>query len=208
MRPRPRLRRRLRTAFARLPVIGQHWDQVARRRWLLESLPAGSIGAEIGVWQGDFSASIITVTRPVRLHLIDPWRSATDQDHAGALYARSQDEMNLIHAGVVARFVSEIASGMVTIIRAPSSEAASEIADASLDWVYIDGDHAYEAVRDDIGTYARKVRPGGLVTGDNYTRYGMFGGGVKQAVDEAVASGALTLVTLRDHQFVLRRDLS
>lgn len=82
-------------------------------------------------------------------------------------------------------------------------QAAGEIADGSLDWVYIDGDHTYDAVRNDIATYTRKLRSGGWLTGDDYQARGKYHGGVKDAVDEAVASGALTLIAQRGRRFVL-----
>jgi hypothetical protein len=33
----------------------------------------GSVCAEIGVWKGDYSDLILTITSPKKLHLIDPW---------------------------------------------------------------------------------------------------------------------------------------
>lgn len=203
MRMRLHWRRRLRALGRRIPIVGRRWDAIESRRWLLELLPPDSEGAEIGVWQGEFSAAVLSVVRPRRLHLIDPWRAA-DAAHAGALFDRSQAELDTIADSVRARFAGEITDGHVVIHRATSTDAAGELADGSLDWAYIDGDHAYDAVRSDINVYAAKVRPGGLVAGDDYRPGGMYRGGVKRAVDEAVASGALTLVTLRGRQFVLR----
>lgn len=69
---RLRLRRRLRRLAARLPLVGRRWHALEGRRWLLELLPRDSEGAEIGVWQGNFSALILSVVGPRRLHLIDP----------------------------------------------------------------------------------------------------------------------------------------
>lgn len=205
MKPRLRWRRRIRTALSRLPIVGVRWDPVARRRWLLERLPSDSVGAEIGVWKGDFSAAILATVRPRMLHLIDPWRSAADVAHARTLYDTAQDKMDSIHRGVLRRFEREILDGQVVVHRSISVEAAAEIPEAGLDWVYVDGDHTYEGVKVDIATYRQKVRPGGLVAGDDFVEGGMFESAVKRAVDEAVASGQLTLVIQRDRQFLLRR---
>ena len=43
------------------------------RDFLLEKLPANSIGAEIGVHRGEFASHILEVVKPKKLHLIDPW---------------------------------------------------------------------------------------------------------------------------------------
>ena len=40
---------------------------------MLGHMPKGGRVAEIGVWNGKFSASILDVTKPKELVLIDPW---------------------------------------------------------------------------------------------------------------------------------------
>jgi len=199
-------RRRAQMALGRIPLVGRRWNRIARREWLLNMLPKGSVGAEIGVWQGDFSAAILRIVKPTKLHLIDPWRRAEDADDPEhrRLYARSQAEMDAVHGGVVKRFRTQIDAGVVVVHRARSVDAAVSLVDASLDWVYIDGDHSYEAVRSDLDLYSRKVRPGGFVAADDYAAGGLFGGAVKRAVDEAVAARALEPVVQRGRQFLLK----
>jgi hypothetical protein len=44
------------------------------RRWrYLEMLPNRGIGAEIGVFRGEFTRHILRVAQPRELHLIDGW---------------------------------------------------------------------------------------------------------------------------------------
>lgn len=167
-------------------------------------LPARSIGAEIGVWQGDFSAAILTVAQPRTVHLIDPWQSAP-AELEGVLYDKPQADMDAIHDQVLRRFAHEIASGTVVVHRARSADAAGEIADGSLDWAYIDGDHTYEGVSADLAAYAPKLGSDGLLCGDDYVANGRFGTAVKRAVDELVARGEFVMVAQRTNQFVLRR---
>ena len=78
-------------------------------------------------------------------------------------------------------------------MRAFSVEAAKRFTDESLDFVYLDADHSYEAVRDDIAAWWPKLKPGGLFAGDDYGALpvqqinfgqGVLSFGVKQAVDE------------------------
>jgi methyltransferase family protein len=35
------------------------------------------------------------------------------------------------------------------------------------DWIYVDGDHQYEAVKKGLESYLPKVKPGGFITGDD-----------------------------------------
>jgi predicted O-methyltransferase YrrM len=50
------------------------------------------------------------------------------------------------------------------------------------DFIFIDADHSYEAVRADIAAWRRRLVPGGLIAGHDYDAHGP---GVMRAVDEA-----------------------
>lgn len=180
-----------------------------RRRFLLEMLPISSIGAEVGVHQGDFSRAILDVVSPSHLHLIDPWRYEPSPTYQRALYGgraeNGQAEMDARYSDVLARFDHEIGAGHVTVHRGQSAEMLSALPDASLDWVYIDGNHLYEFVAEDLALSLRKVKPGGLITGDDYTEGGWWDGGVKRAVDELAAAGSARLALVRNGQFVFER---
>jgi predicted O-methyltransferase YrrM len=83
-------------------------------------------------------------------------------------------------------------------------DAAASFSDESLDWVYIDGDHSYEAVKRDLEAYYRVVKPGGFIAGDDYgAANGWFGDGVTRAVDEFAARCAD--VTIIGSQFLLTK---
>ena len=178
-----------------------------KRRWLLEQMPPAGVCAEIGVWKGDFSRWILELTRPTVLHLIDPWafsHAARDREtwHGGGA-AREQADLDRIHDAVAARFAAEVAAGQVAIHRAPSHAAAGRFADASFDWVYIDGDHFYDAVSRDLALWAPKVKPGGVITGDDYRESPIYGTDVVRAVDEFAAEHGLS-VESRGRQFLMR----
>jgi hypothetical protein len=185
----------------------RHRQERAR---LLRRLPKRSVGVEIGVWAGDLSAAILRAVRPTRLHLLDPWAFAPDERYEQAWYggarAGSQVEMDQVYERVLQRFETEIADGAVVIHRSTSAEAAAEFEDASLDWVYVDGNHLYEYVQTDLALFAPKVRPGGLLAGDDYGAAGWWDDGVRRAVDRFLVTqaGAYEPVFLRD-QFLLRR---
>ena len=53
---------------------------------ILTLIPKGGVGAELGVWQGDFSARILQIAEPSRLHLIDPFESRNESRYADAWY--------------------------------------------------------------------------------------------------------------------------
>ena len=65
----------------------------------------------------------------------------------------------------------------------PSIQAADVLSyyNISADAMYIDGSHEYKSVIDDLETYKKLLKPGGILWGDDYDNYWP---GVKQAVDE------------------------
>jgi hypothetical protein len=74
-------------------------------------------------------------------------------------------------------------------------DASTWIADGSLDFVFIDGAHDYEAVKQDITDWAPKVRPGGIVSGHDYYNGKYNKMGVIKAVDEYIAEHGYDLQT-------------
>jgi methyltransferase family protein len=196
-----------------MPRLGDRLRQARHRQErarLLRRLPKHSVGVEIGVWAGDLSAAILRVVRPTRLHLLDPWAFAPDAGYAQAWYggarASGQAEMDEVHERVLQRFETEIADGVVVVHRSASADAAARFEDASLDWVYVDGNHLYDYVWADLELFAPKVKPGGLLAGDDYGAAGWWDDGVRRAVDHFLVTkaGAYEPVFLRD-QFLLRR---
>ena len=83
-------------------------------------------------------------------------------------------------------------------MRMTSEEAVKHFGDHSLDFVFIDANHSYEAVRGDIRFWWPKVKPGGICAGHDYLDGEIAEGtfGVKKAVDEFVQSHQLTLFVI------------
>ena len=140
-------------------------------------------GVEVGVYTGSLSIFIHSRWFGKMLHLVDRWKEVPGYDDIANNPQEMQDEF---YEGVKLLF-----DGVedVNIIRDDSLNAAKQFEDGQLDWVYIDADHSYDAVKADIEAWFPKVRIGGLVSGDDY-----FDGtleiaefGVKSAVDEFVA---------------------
>lgn len=159
------------------------------RTALLMILPKDCAVAEIGVWRGAFSALIRDVVTPKRLLLIDPWAGAVGdvpwrrgeftEEEAQQHFDDAFDEVRAAFSG----------DARIRIIRAMSLDAADQIADQSLDVVYIDGSHDYEDVRDDLRAWSPKLRQDGLLTGDDYYWSDDRGRNfpVRRAVDEFIA---------------------
>lgn len=118
-------------------------------------------GAEIGVYKGDYSAKLAQFGG--ELYSIDPWKLYKD-------YGNSRGQKRLD-----TQF--EIATERLKpypnahIIRKTSMEALDDFDDGSLDFVYIDGNHQFAYVAEDIYHWAIKVRQGGIISGHDYAYY-------------------------------------
>jgi hypothetical protein len=189
--------------------LGLASKDVDPRAFLLKEFPRGSIGAEIGVYKGEFSQQILRIVKPRELHLIDPWKYEPSEEYRDAWYGGkaqgAQMEMDKRYDEVCNRFDRDIKSGRVRVHRGCSAEVGCGFPDEYFDWVYIDGNHLYEFVKSDLELFYRKIKAGGYIAGDDYQLGGWWKSGVKLAVDEFLQNMPVELVDIRSYQFVLRK---
>jgi len=128
------------------------------------------IGVEIGVASG-FHASDMLHHLPIeKLYLIDPYLNYDE-------YKLSHD-FNQCSLGT--KKLLRCFDEKVVFIREMSEDAAGMTPD-NLDFVYIDGNHEYEFVKNDIQLYYPKIKPGGVIGGHDF---GCHYPGVPRAVLE------------------------
>lgn len=152
---------------------------------LLESLPKGGVVAEVGVWEGNFSERILEICQPKKLHLIDPWLYQPEFGETGFGRKKNKDRMEQIYNDVAAKFEG---NKKVEIHRAKSEEALMGMKDGSLDWVYLDGNHNSPFIDMDIAMSLKKVKPNGIISGDDYNWMAeKKGAPVKMAVQRVLA---------------------
>ncbi len=148
-------------------VVLQAPKRHQNRLRMLARMPVGGRCAEIGVWDGGFSASILEVTRPAELVLIDPWDLLAARDSGEWTHARHKEAefMAGMRSNVEARY-----GGLsnVRIRQGFSNEVLAGYPDGYFDWVYIDGNHLYDFVRQDLELARQKVRKGGTIAGDDF----------------------------------------
>ena len=123
------------------------------------------------------------IQKPIsKLYLVDPWKSINDVSHHIQYRAKNLDKIYRI---VRRRFSFD---KKLEIIRKFSTEAMLDIQDDSVDWIYIDGNHSYEFVKEDLNGWWPKLRSGGFLYGDDYIdgkhQIEVLKFGVVQAVDE------------------------
>lgn len=133
------------------------------------------IGAEIGIYLGRHASFYLRELDIKYVFLVDPYTGYKN-------YSPTKVGLiNLIEAEKIAHTKLRDYGKKVKWIREESAEAAELIANDSLDFVYIDANHAYESVVEDIFLYYPKMKKDGLFSGHDYDYEG-----VKRAVDEFV----------------------
>lgn len=170
---------------------------------LLRSLPKGARVAEVGVWEGAFSKRILEICEPVELHLIDPWLYQPEFANTGFGRKKNEDLMEVKYQDVVNSFKDD---PRVKVHRAMSDVALAALPDASLDWVYLDGNHNAPFIDNDIAQSLKKVKHDGIIAGDDFNWMSdAQGAPVKRAVEAMVEAlnGQATL-TLMANQWVVK----
>lgn len=120
-----------------------------------------NLGAEVGVERGIYSQVLCEANPNLHLYAVDLWTAYDGyRDHA------TQHEMDEIMEEAKKRLFPYSCE----LIRKDSIEAASEFSDESLDFVYIDANHEFRHVVDDISAWWPKVKIGGIVAGHDYIK--------------------------------------
>jgi hypothetical protein len=138
----------------------------------------------VGVFRGDTSKGLLEALPGLRkLICVDPWTELDEfkrhcPNKAGYVY-------NANWAHIRDRFVKHVMGPYgerVLPLQMLSTHAADLLPNSGLDFVFIDGNHGYPYVREDIIAWWPKVKPGGLIAGDDYINKPTYG--VIQAVHE------------------------
>lgn len=118
------------------------------------------VGAEIGVGKGSFTRYL--ARDGLKIYAIDPWLQYEDYQPTRIHYQKRQNAIYESAKKRLARFPN------CTIVRKTSMDAVKDFAHGSLDFVYIDGNHGFKYVTEDIFEWSKRVRKGGIVSGHDY----------------------------------------
>lgn len=121
------------------------------------------VGAEIGVYRGEYSEQLCRKNPGLKLYCIDPWSARED-------YRDTLDEQDA-HNENEESTRRRIAGFDCEILKTTSLDAVENFEPESLDFVYIDGQHDFINVARDIEAWSKRVRAGGIVAGHDYVRF-------------------------------------
>lgn len=115
-------------------------------------------GVEIGVFRGGFTERLCMAG--LKMYAIDPWLPFKGAGRSQQVLANQEAQYE--------DTVKRLKRYDCEIIRKTSMEAVVDFADQSIDFVYIDGNHQFRYIAEDIFEWTKKVRRGGIVSGHDY----------------------------------------
>jgi hypothetical protein len=129
---------------------------------LLKFYNLNNIGVELGSFKGQFANTILNNWRGTLL-MVDVWRELSHDEYDDASNHRE-------HIDAYSQAMDNIKGfeDRAYMLRMKGIHACNFIGNGSLDFVYIDANHTYQSVKEDINLWYPKVRSGGIVMGHDY----------------------------------------
>jgi len=150
---------------AACPMPPAEIRRLQARRWVLDHVPKGGTGAEIGVFRGHFSEMICEIARPGLLYLVDPW--SIDRETFG--WGREYTDFGRLRTAdardeAIARTARHPRTR--TIVIEDYYPACAARITHPLDFAYLDASHGQASTLREL---ERQIRPDGIILGDDWT---------------------------------------
>lgn len=122
--------------------------------------------AELGVFRGDFSKIIFNKSKPQKLYLVDLF--------SGYFGSGDKDGKNHINLHLEEEYIKLKDffkdDDNVIIIKSSTVDFLNSIENDYLDIIYVDADHSYESVKNDLIMSYQKIKTGGFICGHDYIK--------------------------------------
>lgn len=143
----------------------------------VEEATPGNLIVEIGSWFGRSTKYLLDKIedsgKQVMLTCIDTFKGTLNEELHQSLVKDFDND-------IYQEFYNNIDSHKLQIVKDTSHNAFSLFRNSSISAIMIDGDHSYKGVMSDIKDYFYKVKPGGIISGDDYNVFE----GTTRAVNE------------------------
>jgi cephalosporin hydroxylase len=164
------------------PYLNQYKGKVDRMRDyqytkglknLIEYLPKNITMIEIGSYMGESTKMFLDSNKFSKIYVVDPWET---------IYFPFDNKGRSDYALAEKIFDETIKDDSRVIKYKMTSTKASSIL-PKVDFIYIDGNHEYKEVLNDINISLKLVKPGGYIAGHDYSIEG-----VQKAVKETIGN--------------------
>lgn len=128
----------------------------------LDNIIGNGVGVEVGVFRGELSKRIMELWTGGTMYMVDIWRKVGDE-YTDVCNNEEQIQYLVDTCNNVQGYEDR-----TIIIRTDSEKASKLFPDESLDFIYIDANHAYEHVKKDLEIWFPKLKKGGVFAGHDY----------------------------------------
>lgn len=174
-----------------IPVTEEHpliqlapFRQRAQFGRFLNTRRLTGVAVEIGTDRGYFAYELMRTWNGRKLFCVDPWTHGYDKNDPASQRDRGSDYREAVIR--LSQFGEKI-----EIVQKTSVDASRDIPDVSLEFVYIDGCHQYESVREDIATWWPKLKKNGILAGHDFVCMSNKQGGWGRYTQPAVLNHAI-----------------
>ena len=148
---------------------------------MVESAKGGETFVEVGAWFGKSTNHLATKIKEsgkdIKFTSVDTWKGTDDEElHQNIVGAFNGD----IFYEFIDNTVLSDNYGTFDTIKDTSHNAANQFQNGSIDFIMLDAGHSYDSLMEDVKVWYNKVKPGGIISGDDYTVFH----GVTQAANE------------------------
>lgn len=130
---------------------------------VVNHFPSGSHFVEVGTWLGRSAAfmavEIANSNKNIQFDCIDNWQGDGLEEH-DPVKNKTVYQTFLSNIEPVKKYINPITGN--------SLDVCKTYKDGSLDFIFIDASHTYEAVKQDINAWFPKLKKGGMMAGHDY----------------------------------------
>lgn len=140
-----------------------------------------AVFVEIGSWMGKSTNYLVDKIKEskkdIQLTIVDTWKGSSDESAHNIVVDSFGGDLfyEFIDNTIISKNYDSF-----NIIKDTSETASKQFPNNSVDYIMIDGGHDYNSVTNDLNNWFHKVKPGGVITGDDYNVFG----GVTDAVND------------------------
>jgi predicted O-methyltransferase YrrM len=152
--------------------------------FLIDKCPNSGVFIECGAWLGKSSSYLCDKnSKNLQIYIVDTWAGAANELNSTQALVKQTDIYNI--------FLNNMGKRNFIAIKEDGVKASKTFADKSCDVVFIDMEHTYNAVKNDINAWLPKVKTGGYIAGHDYTNLWQ---GVVDAVNETFDKNSIIVM--------------
>lgn len=170
-----------------------NWENLYNE--IVFELDNGSRIIEVGSWMGQsviyLAQQVALSGKDIKINAVDIWDMSYDYEPFHLMFEKAKILNTDLYGLFVLNLETFNVSHLVDSLVMSSVTASKEFEKETVDVVFIDANHSYEAVRNDLEAWWPKIKKGGIMAGHDY--FNPPPDGVKQAVDEFFQSLDLSI---------------